>query len=491
MVQPGSVYPNEEFSAFLRAGRPLLFVQTEEEDRLGELLAALAQEWGVEQLVWSASAGLRDEHGAIAGAASLEEALRHLLSQAHRRLAWLQDVQPGPVETRLLRDLYRAWSHGERLLVLSSPEPRLPSALRGECAFWRLPRPSNAEWTALVKRWKQRSGTCAQDLSEDRLVGTLRGMTRAQAQHALQRMAAESTAGAPAWQVLQSEKMRLVESMGTLQYIAEVPPLQHLGGLENLKDWLQRRRALLFSEDPALRTIAPKGILLMGVSGCGKSLCIKAISSAWNMPLFRLEMSRIFSGALGSPEHAFVESCKAMEELVPAVLWIDEIEMGLAASGSTAPDPVLSRIFAFFLTWMQEKPHGLFVAATANRIDLLPAEMIRKGRFDQVFFVDLPHRNEREEIFRIHLAMRGCDPERFDIPLFADSAQGWNGAEIEQCIVAAVTAARMEQRDLELKDLYQARKQIVPISTTMEEQVRHIRNWAYERAVRASADLSA
>jgi len=491
MVQPGSVYPNEEFSAFLRAGRPLLFVQTEEEDRLGELLAAQARAWGVELLVWSASGGLREGQESLPGVASLEDALRFLLAQAPRQLAWLQDVQPGPVETRLLRDLYRSWSQQGSLLVLSAAEGRLPAALRGECVSWRLPRPANSEWLALVKQWKQGAGDLVGDLSEERLVGTLRGMTRAQAQHALQRMVAESTPGAPAWQVLQSEKTRLVESMGTLQYITEVPPLQHLGGLENLKDWLQRRKALLFSEDPALRAIAPKGILLMGVSGCGKSLCIKAISSAWNMPLFRLEMSRIFSGALGSPEHAFVESCKAMEELVPAVLWIDEIEMGLAASGSTAPDPTLSRIFAFFLTWMQEKPHGLFVAATANRIDLLPAEMIRKGRFDQVFFVDLPHRSEREEIFRIHLAMRGCNPERFDIPLFADSAQGWNGAEIEQCVVAAVTAARMEQRELELKDLYQARKQIVPISTTMEEQVRHIRNWAYERAVRASADLPA
>lgn len=130
---------------------------------------------------------------------------------------------------------------------------------------------------------------------------------------------------------------------------------------------------------------------------------------------------------------------------------------------------------------------GLFVAATANRIDLLPAEMIRKGRFDQVFFVDLPSLKEREDIFRIHLSMRGFDPSRFDVEIFADSAQGWNGAEIEQCVVAAVTQARMENRDLELKDLYLARKQIVPISTTMEEQVRHIRNWAYERAVRASA----
>jgi len=245
---------------------------------------------------------------------------------------------------------------------------------------------------------------------------------------------------------------------------------------------------LLVSGRDLDRDIVPKGVLLMGVSGCGKSLCIKAVSSAWRLPLYRLEMVRVFSGAYGSPETAFADACHLMEEMAPAVLWIDEIEMGLSSGNSQDGNSALSRIFSFFLTWMQEKPPGLFVAATANRIDLLPAEMIRKGRFDQVFFVDLPRTSEREAIFRIHLAKRGEDPNLFTPDVFADATKGWSGAEIEQCIIAAVTAARMEGRALNIKDLYTSRKQIVPLSTTMQEQVRHIRNWAYERAVRASAE---
>ncbi|MCB1051441.1 MAG: AAA family ATPase [Acidobacteria bacterium] len=479
----------DSLDSFIQAGRPLLWVQTGEEDRLQERLAHWSSVWKTPLWTWDCDHGLGCVGQAIADSQSLGSALRYLQENAEIRLVWLKDAVlfSSPEVARQLRDLYYAWRHTGKVLVLSGQGNQGIAGLQHEMVAWRMPRPDEKSLRDWIHNWAAAQGDWVKQLNLDLMVGTLKGLTRMEADHALHRLAHEAQSGPVNLRILQEEKRRLIENMGTLQYIAEVPKLDHLGGLENLKDWLLKRRELLMTQDPHLKDIAPKGIMLMGVSGCGKSLCIKAISSAWNLPLYRLEMSKIFSGAQGSPEHVFVESCKAMEELAPAVLWIDEIEMGLAATGSTAVDPVLSRIFAFFLTWMQEKPMGLFVAATANRIDLLPAEMIRKGRFDQVFFVDLPSLKEREDIFRIHLSMRGFDPSRFDVEIFADSAQGWNGAEIEQCVVAAVTQARMENRDLELKDLYLARKQIVPISTTMEEQVRHIRNWAYERAVRASA----
>ncbi|CAM2067677.1 AAA family ATPase [Sulfidibacter corallicola] len=416
-----------------------------------------------------------------------DQALGHLLQLSEPPLVWMKDIDQcfSASVIRGLRDIYYRWQGTGSALFLSSPNLIVRPELEREMALINLSMPNQAEILDILAAW-QEDHPEAKKLPAKLIAATLKGLTRSEIRHALTRMAHHPDEENPIRQ-LQEEKRYLIAKSGTLEYIPKVPELHELGGLENLKDWLKKRRELLLMGEEA-KEITPKGILLMGVSGCGKSLCIKAISSAWQLPLYRMEMVKIFSGAHGSPEQAFADACRLMEEMAPAILWIDEIEMGLSAGGSTAVDPVMSRIFAFFLTWMQEKPSGLFVAATANRIDLLPAEMIRKGRFDQVFFVDLPGVGERRHIFDIHLKKRGYDSDRFNLDVFADGTEGWNGAEIEQCVIAAITSAAMEQRDLELKDMYAARKQIVPISTTMEEQVRHIRNWAYERAVKASAD---
>jgi SpoVK/Ycf46/Vps4 family AAA+-type ATPase len=259
--------------------------------------------------------------------------------------------------------------------------------------------------------------------------------------------------------------------------------LGEIGGLEGLKKWLLSRRKLFHERDTLSEEITPKGVLLMGISGCGKSLSVKAIASTFELPLYRVDMIEIFSGRHGKPEGAFVEACRMMEEMAPAVLWFDEIEMGITSTDSGGEQ---GRIFAFFLTWMQEKTRGLFVAATANRIDLLPAEMIRKGRFDEVFFVDLPLPDEMTEIFKIHLSRRGIDPAAFTLGNLTQFTNGWTGAEIEQCVVSAITRARLEDRDVTEHDLIGIAAKTVPLSRTMKEQITHIRAWAFERAVRAS-----
>jgi SpoVK/Ycf46/Vps4 family AAA+-type ATPase len=203
------------------------------------------------------------------------------------------------------------------------------------------------------------------------------------------------------------------------------------------------------------------------------------------VPLYRIDMIEIFSGRHGNPEATFVSACRTMEEMAPAVLWFDEIEMGVTSKNDDASG-TLGRIFAFFLTWMQEKTRGLFVAATANRIDLLPAEMIRKGRFDEVFFVDLPSEAERLEICRIHLQKRGIDPAPLQIERLLQFTKGWTGAEIEQLVVSSLTSAKLEGRSLESDDLLNTTAKIVPLSQTMKEQVEHIRAWALDRAVRTA-----
>lgn len=225
-------------------------------------------------------------------------------------------------------------------------------------------------------------------------------------------------------------------------------------------------------------------VLVMGVSGCGKSLSIKAVAACFGLPLYRIDLAEIFSGRHGPPEWAFAQACRTMEAVAPAVVWFDEIELGITSAATSGEQ---GRIFAFFLTWMQEKVRGLFVAATANRIDLLPAEMIRKGRFDEVFFVDLPHPDERLEIFRIHLARRGADPAQLGIERLVGVTDGWTGAEVEQCVVAAITIARLAHRPLAFEDLLRSAARIVPLSKTMKEKVDQLRNWARDRAAAASA----
>jgi len=270
-----------------------------------------------------------------------------------------------------------------------------------------------------------------------------------------------------------------------IEFVPPTVDLEQLGGVSNLKKWVHERRRLFEMREEVNKEIVPKGVLMMGVSGCGKSLAVKAIASSFSLPLYRIDMIEIFSGRHGNPEGVFAGACRILEEMAPAVVWFDEIEMGITAKSDDSTG-ALGRIFAFFLTWMQEKARGLFVAATANRIDLLPAEMIRKGRFDEVFFVDLPGEEERVEIFKIHLRRRGYDPDPMEIEKLKQFTRGWSGAEIEQCVVSSITQARLQDRDLTREDLLNMTAKIVPLSKTMKEQVEHIREWALDRAVRAA-----
>jgi SpoVK/Ycf46/Vps4 family AAA+-type ATPase len=221
----------------------------------------------------------------------------------------------------------------------------------------------------------------------------------------------------------------------------------------------------------------------MGISGCGKSLAVKTISTLWNLPLFRLDMNAVFG--TDNPESTFLKALRSVEAVAPVVLWIDEIEMGVGGYREGG-DPSMSRIFSGFLTWMQEKSALVFVAATANRIQLLPAEIIRKGRFDQVFFVDLPNEEERKSIFAIHLKRNRCEVGKFDLVFLSKATRGWNGAEIEQGVISAAVDAFSERRPVIEEDLHRVLANTVPLAVTMEEQIKAIRSWAHDRALNAS-----
>jgi SpoVK/Ycf46/Vps4 family AAA+-type ATPase len=271
-----------------------------------------------------------------------------------------------------------------------------------------------------------------------------------------------------------------------LKMVSNNLSLVHIGGLDNVKHWVTSRKALFTAEAKQSGIPLPSGVLFMGISGCGKSLAAKTIASAWDLQLIRLDMNLIMSGAFGSPELAFERATKTAESIAPVVLWIDEIENAFGYDQNSATSGNLN-VFGSFLTWMQEKPDTVFLAATANRIALLPAEMIRRGRFDQVFFLDLPHPSEREEIFRIHIAKNKGDTTQFNLPALAKLTEGWTGAEIEQAVNAARVHAFTSKKEFSSSQIFRSIGQSVPLSETMHEQLNELRRWSFNRATPASS----
>ena len=456
---------------------------------MGRLLQEVALKlFGSEAPVWSWSLteGLRrDQEPAGQGTEDPVRALDVILAHSGGAIFHLKDFHEPLHESatvrRRLRDVYEGCRGAQKFVVISSPVRFIPEEIERSAVFVDLRPPDRAELAEVLREDGGIGG--AGDAEVNQLAGALLGLTLDEARFAIRR--ARRAGGPSGYSIpaLLEEKRLLVSRSGVIDYIAEGGDIAQIGGLEFLKKWLLERRDLFQMRDTLSAEIVPKGVLLMGIPGCGKSLSVKAIASAFELPLYRIDMIEIFSGRHGKPEGVFVEACRMMEDMSPAVLWFDEIEMGVTSAESGGEQ---GRIFAFFLTWMQEKARGLFVAATANRIDLLPAEMIRKGRFDEVFFVDLPTEEERIEIFKIHLQRRGIDATGFDLSKLTQFTNEWAGAEVEQCVVSAITKARVEGREVTEDDLIRIAAKVVPLSRTMHEQINHIRAWAFERAMRAS-----
>jgi AAA+ superfamily predicted ATPase len=490
-----------ELRSLMQGGHSLIYICTSEEQRVGHLLQEAAQglfSSKVPVWSWTLTHGLTgsDETatpGSLLDAGAVLDFIAGYQGPAIFQLRDFHEFMGSDAEIRRkLRDLYEGCFDTGKFVVITSPLRVLPEELSHQIAFIELLHPDLEEMLDFLTneaRALTQQGFVI-DTSKQamfKLGRALQGLTAEEARHALRRaLALSGKLDGDSTALLQEEKKLIVnQSGGLINYIADGTRIEHVGGLEYLKKWLLARRKLFLERDSLSAEIVPKGVLVMGVSGCGKSLSVKAIAACFGLPLYRVDMIEVFSGRHGNPDAAFAEACRTVESLSPAVVWFDEIEMGLTGQGGGAGTN-LGRIFAFFLTWMQEKARGLFVAATANRIDLLPAEMIRKGRFDEVFFIDLPTEEERIEIFRIHLEKRSIDPGPLEINRLRRITQAWTGAEIEQCVVSALTAVRLENKTMSFEALHRAAVNVIPLSKTMREQVEHIRSWAFDRAVRAS-----
>jgi SpoVK/Ycf46/Vps4 family AAA+-type ATPase len=475
----------------LIGGHPLIYVQSWEEVRVERLAQHLAKTFygaPVPLGIWSVVDGLVVDGTPVPETRDPVKALESILSAQGKGFYLLKDFigsNDGREIVRRLRDVYRALKDRGRHVILVSPRLAVPEEVKKEIYIVEYELPDDTEIVRLIDaNARKRFGAEIDEPGIKRLALALRGLTADEIGHVLSKVFAQrKTFTDEAFTEILAEKEQMSKKEGVLEFVPPRFSLDDVGGYETLKQWLKKRRTLFSKEALDAGIPIPKGLLLMGISGCGKSLCVKTISTLWNLPLFRLDMNMVFG--TDNPESTFMRALRSVEAVSPAVLWIDEIEMGVGGYRE-GQDPSMSRIFSGFLTWMQEKSALVFVAATANRIHLLPAEILRKGRFDQVFFVDLPNEEERKQIFSIHLKRNRCDVGQFDLVFLAKATKGWNGAEIEQAVVSAVVDSYAEGRPLTEEDLHRMISSTVPLSVTMDEQIKAIRSWAHDRALNAS-----
>lgn len=404
---------------------------------------------------------------------------------------------------RKIRDVACSLKNAEcsKNVVIIAPTLTLPMELQKDITVVDFDLPTLDEIKSLLNEMitmNEGSGILI-DLNEEEkeiLCKGAQGLTLQEAENAFARaMVAKGQLTVKELDIVLDEKCQVIKKTGILEFIKSDLRIDDIGGLENMKKWLSKRNnSWLGKAQKDYNLPAPKGVLITGIAGCGKSLTAKAMSAMWQLPLLRLDVGRIFSGIIGSSEENMRKAIQTAEAVAPCILWIDEIEKGFGGSGGERDGGTTTRVFGSFLTWMQEKVKPVFVIATANNISALPAEMLRKGRFDEIFFVDLPIVNERKIIFDLHLKKKLKNSISKDFQVteelltrLADATEGFVGAEIEQIVISALFEAFAEDRTLQESDLFRVIENTVPLSTTQSEQIIAIREWANVRAVAATS----
>jgi SpoVK/Ycf46/Vps4 family AAA+-type ATPase len=496
-----------DLDTLIRARYPLIYLVSWEEQRLDGILQDLATQHGKVLFAWSVTRGLKRVGGArampqIEPQKTPAEMLAAIGKLGEPSLVVLKDFHPfltDPAVVRALRELAHDLKSTYTTVILLSPVLQIPVELEKEISVLDVPLPAFRdlyqllrEIVTVVRQGNKATVNLTRDQAEQ-LIKAAQGLTLAEAENAFAKaIAAEGLMSGKDIMLLLEEKRQVIRKSGLLEFVTVEESLDSVGGVDALKAWLANR-AVAFGEPAHKFGIpSPKGLLLLGVQGCGKSLTAKVIANQWGLPLLRLDMGRIFSNFIGSSEENLRKAIRVAESVAPAVLWVDEIEKGLSgtASSGVVDGGVTARVFGAMLTWMQEKTEPVFVVATANKIDALPPELLRKGRFDEIFFIDLPASAERREIWTIHLARRSRDPAAFDLAELAQISEGYSGSEIEQAVISGLHFAFAEGVELAQKHLVRAVKETVPLATTMGEDIARQREWAKTRARPASGRLA-
>jgi len=491
--------PRRELALLVNSDYPLIYLETWEESRATEILGLVAEELGLPLYVWSVTTGLGRAGGspvynsqqpaqALATISTIRGDALFLLKDFHKYLD--QDVI-----VRKLRDLTAQFRRARRSIVISSPVVNIPIELEKDVVRFSLGFPTQPELSQVVNmtlRDLMGKHQIKDDLPSDQmpvLLNSLRGLTLDEARRILTQAILDGyrfdsgTLGR-----VREAKGNLIKDQGVVEFMKTEDGMSSVGGLNHLKGWLEQRRNALTPEAARFGLEPPKGVLVFGVQGCGKSLCAKVIAREWNLTLLKFDTSRLLEKYIGESEKNLRKSLQVAEAVAPCILWIDEIEKMFpsAALTSDADAGLSMRIFGAFLTWMQEKKAPVFIVATSNDISSLPPEFLRKGRFDEIFFVDLPVAEERKTIFAIHLSRHKQDPSRFDLSKLAAASEGFSGAEIEEAVTSSLYSAFNQKTPLTTEMVVKEIQATYPLSVTMKEKIDALREWARERAVPAN-----
>jgi SpoVK/Ycf46/Vps4 family AAA+-type ATPase len=510
---------SKKLSHLLRARFPYIYISTYEEERATKFIKTIATsetqiKFPREVFVWTQSCGLKNGKRVISDTTSPGKLIDFIEKYEKDSVFILYDFHvffgtkhrpPDAEIVRSLRDLIPALktSSIRKNIIFISPELNIPESLQKDIVIYDFPLPKLEDIKSrLNKMIGSNSRIDTANLTEedkDKLCKAALGLTMQEAENAFAlAMVNDGKLDISDLEIILEEKMQVIRKTGMLEYVQTDLGIDDIGGLDNLKKWLLKRNNSWSERAKKYCIPAPKGVLVTGVPGCGKSLTAKAMSTIWQLPLIKLDLGKVFSGLVGSSEENMRRALATAEAVAPSILWIDEIEKGLSGLGSNGDSGVSSRIFGQFLTWMQEKESPVFVIATANNINTLPPELLRKGRFDEIFFVDLPTMSERKEIFKLHLEKRLKDKDvaseivgvKNVCTELAKMTEGFIGSEIEQVVVSALCDAFFENRPLKFEDLARNIASTVPLSATQREQILALRAWANVRAVSATKDSS-
>ena len=475
----------------------LILIESWDEPRVLETLTSLAVRRGLGLHFWSITEGLQrlGFAGASSDGATLdpEAALKLIKADPQANLYAMCDLHPflddNPKLVRLLKEVAMRDAPHAPTLVLVSHACKLPAEVQRFAARFSLALPSEDELLAIVReeatRWSERNRGArvrTDNRTLQQVVKNLRGMSHAEARILARNVICDD--GAITQEdlpELNKAKFQLLDLEGVLSFEYDTARFADVGGLSNLKRWLAERQDIFLA---GKAVDLPKGVLLVGVQGGGKSLAAKAVAGLWGLPLLRLDFAALYNKFFGETERNLRDALKLAEQMAPCVLWMDEVEKGLASGDNDGG--VSQRVLGTLLTWMAERKAPVFMVATANVIERLPPELVRKGRFDELFFVDLPDQVVRVDIFRIHLERRELAPESFDLELLATACAGFSGAEIEQVVVSALYAAQAQQQAVDQALLLRSIQSTAPLSVVMAEGLEALRSWAHGRTVSAN-----
>lgn len=500
----------DELEVLIRARYPIINIISWEEDRVTGHLHRIAEARNKKLYSWSFNTGLipfgvgsGSKQGCDASTKDPMQALNKVIDSIEPAIFLFKDFHPFMAErnfaiVRRLREVADALKNSYKTLVLITPHMQLGDDLEKDVTIVDYPLPDIEVLRGLLERIIEdvkdnpKIEINLDEAGLEELLHAALGLTLKEAENVFAKtLITRGRLDRRDIGLILDEKKQIIRKSGLLEYYEARENFDYIGGLSLLKDWLVKR-ALAFSEQARdFGLPSPKGALFLGVQGCGKSLCAKAVSAAWQMPLLRFDAGRLFESALGSSEENLRKAIKVAELVSPCIFWVDEIEKafgGLSGSGGQTDGGTSARIFGSLLTWLAEKSSPVFVIATANDISRLPPELLRKGRFDEIFFIDLPNPRERLEIFYIQLSKRGRNPEGFDLTRVLDACEGFSGAEIEEVVVSALYEAYYAGRDICAEDLERAAAATVPLSRTMKEHIKSLREWCMARARPASGE---